>query len=80
MIELNKVLNHVESKVAEAIEKEEFSAAMSLMATLRVPVDSFFEHVLVNDEDEAVRANRLALLTRITNATGTVADLSKISG
>ncbi len=79
-IELNKVLNQVESKVSEAIEKEDFSAAMSLMATLRAPIDSFFEHVLVNDEDDAVRANRLALLSRIRNVTGTVADLSKISG
>ena len=79
-LELSKALNQVESNVAQAIEKEEFSGAMSLMAKLRVPVDSFFEDVLVNDEDEAVRANRLALLSRIRRVTGSVADLSKISG
>ena len=49
-------------------------------SVLRQPVDSFFEHVLVNDEDVAVRANRLALLARIRAATGQVADFSKIAG
>jgi glycyl-tRNA synthetase beta chain len=47
---------------------------------LREPVDSFFEQVLVNDDDLAVRANRLALLTRIRAATDQVADFSKIAG
>ena len=45
-----------------------------------VPGRFFFEHVLVNDEDLAVRANRLALLARIRAATGQVADFSKIAG
>ena len=47
---------------------------------LAVPDDAFFEQVLVNAEDEAVRANRLALLARIREATGQVADFSRISG
>jgi glycyl-tRNA synthetase beta chain len=47
---------------------------------LREPIDSFFEAVLVNDEDPATRANRLALLARIRAATGQVADFSKIAG
>ena len=53
---------------------------MAALSQLRVPVDAFFEHVLVNDADEAVRANRLALLARIRAATGQVADFSKIAG
>ncbi len=53
---------------------------MRALSVLREPVDSFFEHVLVNDPDAAVRANRLALLARIRAATGQVADFSKISG
>ena len=53
---------------------------MRALSVLREPVDSFFEHVLVNDEDVAVRANRLALLARIRAATGQVADFSKIAG
>src|SRR5690606_24340569 len=44
-----------------AIAKEDFSGAMRALAALRGPVDTFFDKVLVNDESEKVRANRLAL-------------------
>ncbi len=69
-----------ETKAAAAIAKEDFSAAMSAMAELRAPVDAFFDKVMVNDENEAIRANRLALLAKIRVVTGQVADFSKISG
>ncbi|MBX8812063.1 glycine--tRNA ligase subunit beta [Ochrobactrum sp. MR34] len=69
-----------ETKAAAAIAKEDFSAAMSAMAELRAPVDAFFDKVMVNDEDDAIRANRLALLAKIRSVTGQVADFSKISG
>ncbi|MDP8251684.1 glycine--tRNA ligase subunit beta [Pseudochrobactrum saccharolyticum] len=69
-----------ETKAAAAIAKEDFSAAMSAMAELRAPVDAFFDKVMVNDENEAIRANRLALLAKIRSVTGQVADFSKISG
>lgn len=73
-------VNRAEKNAGEAIQKEDFSAAMLALSALREPVDSFFEKVLVNDEDAAVRANRLALLERIRAATGQVADFSKIAG
>jgi glycyl-tRNA synthetase beta chain len=73
-------LNQAESEAAQAIQKEDFSGAMRALSALREPVDSFFEGVLVNDEDAAIRANRLALLARIRAATGEVADFSKIAG
>lgn len=73
-------VNHAEKAAGEAIEKQDYSAAMRALAALREPVDSFFEDVLVNDEDEAVRANRLALLARIHSATAQVADFSRIAG
>ncbi len=73
-------VNQAEKNAGEAIQKQDFSAAMLALSALREPVDSFFEAVLVNDEDEAVRANRLALLARIREATGQVADFSKIAG
>ncbi|KAB2750732.1 glycine--tRNA ligase subunit beta [Brucella anthropi] len=63
-----------------AIAREDFNGAMLALAKLRGPVDTFFEKVLVNDEDENVRANRLALLDQIRAATGKVADFSKIAG
>ena len=63
-----------------AIAREDFNGAMLALAKLRGPVDTFIKKVLVNDEDENVRANRLALLDQIRAATGKVADFSKIAG
>jgi glycyl-tRNA synthetase beta chain len=68
------------AEASEAIAKEDFRSAMAALSKLRAPVDRFFEDVLVNDEDAAIRANRLALLRLIREATGTVADFSKIAG
>ncbi|MFA6153369.1 glycine--tRNA ligase subunit beta [Mesorhizobium sp.] len=73
-------VNQAEKEAGEAIQNEDFSGALLALSVLREPVDSFFDHVLVNDEDQAVRANRLALLARIRTATGQVADFSKIAG
>ncbi len=67
-------------EASEAVAREDFRSAMEALSKLRVPVDKFFEDVLVNDEDTAIRANRLALLKAIREATATVADFSKISG
>ncbi|MCF6320529.1 MAG: glycine--tRNA ligase subunit beta [Rhizobiaceae bacterium] len=79
-LELNNILNQIASTTAQAFEKEDYSAAMTAMAMMRGPVDDFFDNVMVNDDDEAIRANRLALLNRIRTVTGQVADFSKISG
>ncbi len=69
-----------EQDAAQAIQEEDFAGAMRALSQLRVPVDAFFDQVLVNDEDAKVRANRLALLARIRWATGQVADFSRIAG
>ena len=69
-----------EAEAAAALAEQDYQAAMRALAGLRGPVDAFFEKVLVNAEDEAVRANRLALLARIRAATGQVADFSRIAG
>jgi glycyl-tRNA synthetase beta chain len=63
---------------AKAVEREDFAAAMAALAKLRAPVDAFFDKVLVNARDPAVRANRLRLLNRIREATLAVADFSKV--
>lgn len=63
-----------------AVEKEDFAAAMSALASLRAPVDAFFEHVTVNADDAGVRANRLKLLAQIRAALHEVADFSKVEG
>ena len=56
----------------------DFAAAMSVLAKLRPAVDAFFDKVKVNDDDKAVRENRLKLLNEIREATRAVADFSKI--
>ncbi|MBZ9606076.1 glycine--tRNA ligase subunit beta [Phyllobacterium chamaecytisi] len=78
--ELSAAVNQAESQAAQAIQNEDFSGAMVALSALREPVDSFFEKVLVNDDNPDIRANRLALLSRIRTATNTVADFSKIAG
>lgn len=69
-----------ETEAATATEAVDYEAAMRALAKLRAPIDAFFGKVLVNDPDENVRANRLALLARIRQATSQVADFSKIAG
>ncbi len=77
---LHAAIKTASSDAAKAVAAEDFRSAMQALSTLRTPVDTFFNDVLVNDEDAAVRANRLALLKAIREATGTVADFSKITG
>ncbi|WP_181705865.1 glycine--tRNA ligase subunit beta [Chthonobacter rhizosphaerae] len=68
------------AQVADALAREDFEAAMTALAALRPPVDAFFDAVLVNAENTAIRANRLALLTAIRDACHGVADFSRIEG
>ena len=77
---LFEAVNQSSNLAGQAIEKEDYSGAMQALSLLREPVDSFFEKVLVNDSDDRVRLNRLALLAEIRRATAKVADFSKISG
>jgi glycyl-tRNA synthetase beta chain len=66
--------------VIPLLEAEDYAGAMSALAALRAPVDAFFENVLVNAEDPAVRAARLRLLAAITDLMRKVADFSLVSG
>ena len=77
---LLRAVDAAERDAASAAGREDFAAAMLALSALRPPVDAFFDEVLVNVEDPAVRANRLALLGRIRTATGRVADFSRIAG
>ncbi|WP_394728125.1 glycine--tRNA ligase subunit beta [Altererythrobacter sp. GH1-8] len=73
-------LNDAEPKAAAAIEAEDFEAAMSALASLRSPIDQFFEEVTVNDNNADKRSARLDLLARFRNAVHRVADFSRIEG
>lgn len=77
---LAKALESVKAKLAAPLAKEDFAGAMKVLATLRAPVDAFFEAVMVNDADPAVRTSRLALLAGVRDAIHQVADFSRIEG
>ncbi|MEH6359718.1 MAG: glycine--tRNA ligase subunit beta, partial [Amylibacter sp.] len=66
--------------ISSALETEDFIAAMAAMASLRKPIDAFFEAVQVNSNNQMVRRNRLCLLNRIRNVMGQVADFTRIEG
>ena len=73
-------LDTAEPKAVAAVEAEDFTGAMAALASLRAPIDAFFNKVTVNDADNAVRARRLNLLARFRDAVHRVADFSKIEG
>ena len=77
---LVKALDTAEPKARAAVEKEDFTAAMAALASLRAPIDSFFDKVTVNDPHSETRARRLNLLARFRDAVHQVADFSKIEG
>ncbi|ATI83234.1 glycine--tRNA ligase subunit beta [Sphingobium yanoikuyae] len=78
--DLIAALDAAEPQAAQAVAAEEFEGAMAALATLRAPIDAFFETVTVNDADPAKRTTRLALLARVRDAVHNVADFSKITG
>ena len=63
-----------------ALAHESFEKAMAAMATLRAPVDAFFDNVTVNCEERQLRQNRLLMLSTIRITLDLVADFSKIEG
>jgi glycyl-tRNA synthetase beta chain len=77
---LANAIETAETEAGRAVKKEDFVAAMRAIAKLRQAVDAFFDKVTVNVDDKALRENRLKLLNQIREATGAVADFSKIEG
>ena len=58
---------------------KDYTASLQALAVLRAPVDAFFDGVMVNADDPALKANRLALLQQLHSAMNRVADLSKLA-
>jgi len=73
-------LDSAEPRARAAVEAEDFEGAMAALASLRGPVDAFFDKVTVNDPDPAKRETRLDLLARMRDAVHAVADFSRIEG
>jgi len=78
-VALFQALNQVEPQATMAFQQSHFADSLKALAALRVPVDAFFESVLVNAEDPDLRNNRLALLSRLHSSMNRVADLAKLA-
>ena len=77
---LHAALTHASHAAEETLAREDYAAAMHGLSGLRQPVDAFFDEVLVNVEEAAVRENRLKLLSQIVGTLDRVADFSQIEG
>ncbi len=76
---LAKAMADVKPEVDAAFAKGDFTSALKTLAALRAAVDSFFNDVMVNAEDLALRNNRLALLASLHGMMNQVADISKLA-
>ena len=83
-IEAEKALHAAIEAMATQVEGEiaarRYDAALSMLAGLRPAIDAFFNDVMVNDPDAALRANRLALVARVRGLFAGVADFSRLPG
>jgi glycyl-tRNA synthetase beta chain len=79
-IDLLRALDQSLSAAQMGLEQENFDGAMTALATLRRPVDEFFERVTVNAPEKELRENRLRLLARIRATMNQIADFSQIEG
>ncbi|GAB1051654.1 MAG: glycine--tRNA ligase subunit beta [Shewanella algae] len=73
---LNQVLSSLQPQLEPLFAKGEYQQGLTLLSTLKEPVDTFFEDVMVMADDEALRRNRLALLNQLRNQFLRVADIS----
>ena len=76
---LAQALNGVKPQADTAFEQGDYAGSLKALAALKEPVDAFFDGVMVNAEDPALRANRLGLLAQLHAAMNRVADLSKLA-
>jgi glycyl-tRNA synthetase beta chain len=65
-------------KVQAKLVADDYTEALRLLSSLRGPVDAFFNDVMVNVDDEALRRNRLALLSELARVLNAVADISRL--
>ncbi len=73
-------LDKAEPAIREAVRLEDFQAATQGIASLRAPIDAFFEAVQINTDNQITRRNRLNLLSRIREAGRLIADFGRIEG
>lgn len=76
---LYQALTGLSSKTNETFSAGDYTASLQILAALKSPIDTFFDHVMVNAENESLRNNRLALLAQLHQVMNRVADLSKLA-
>ena len=76
---LYAALNTIVPRSRADFDGGDYTASLLALAALKSPVDAFFDTVMVNTEDAALRTNRLALLAQLHTAMNQVADLSKLA-
>jgi len=74
--DLATIFNAVSLKVAPLMSDKNYQAALTELAQLKTPIDTFFDNVMVMSDDEAVKINRLTLLNEIRNSFFAIADIS----
>lgn len=78
-IALNEALSKVKPEADKLFESGDYTASLKSLAALKAPVDAFFDNVMVNADDPALKANRLGLLATLHQTMNRVADLSKLA-
>jgi glycyl-tRNA synthetase beta chain len=72
-------LGEIAPRADAAFTSGDYTASLQALAALKTPVDAFFDHVMVNADDPALKANRLALLNQLHQTMNRVADISRLA-
>jgi glycyl-tRNA synthetase beta chain len=72
-------LSEIAPRADAAFAAGDYTASLQALAALKAPVDAFFDHVMVNADDPALKANRLALLSQLHRTMNRVADISRLA-
>ena len=76
--QLHRLFVEVQEEMGRLVENRDYGAALQAMLRMKEPVDTFFDEVMVMAEDEAVRQNRLNLLTALGDLILQIGDISKL--
>ena len=77
--ELFAALGTIRPQAGAAFEAGDYTGSLTVLAALKAPVDAFFDQVMVNADDPALKANRLALLHQLHQTMNRVADISRLA-
>ena len=76
--DLAAALAAIKPEFQALVKAKDYQQGYALLATLADPLDQYFEHVMVNADDEQVRCNRLSQLAQFSQLTNAIADLSEL--